>query len=137
MGATIRDVARLAGVSRGTVSRVLNNQPRVDPQTRVRVLQAEANALYERFNNAFWWESEGTYYLGLDGQKRPIESVASNAGHCLASGIVPPDRAARVVERLMAPDMWSGWGIRRFRPTMPRTTRSATTPARSGPTTMR
>ena len=75
-------------------------------------LRAEANALYERFNDAFWWEAEGTYYLGLDGQKRPIESVASNAGHCLASGIVPPDRAARVVERLMAPDMWSGWGIR-------------------------
>lgn len=42
MAATIRDVARLAGVSRGTVSRVLNNQPRVDPQTRVRVLQAIA-----------------------------------------------------------------------------------------------
>ncbi|MBA3876650.1 MAG: amylo-alpha-1,6-glucosidase [Anaerolinea sp.] len=75
-------------------------------------LRAEANALYERFNDAFWWEAEGTYYLGLDGQKRPIESVASNAGHCLASGIVPPDRAARVVDRLMAPDMWSGWGIR-------------------------
>jgi len=75
-------------------------------------LRAEARTLYERFNDAFWWEAEGTYYLGLDGQKRPIESVASNAGHCLASGIVPPDRAARVVERLMAPDMWSGWGIR-------------------------
>jgi glycogen debranching enzyme len=75
-------------------------------------LRAEANAMYERFNEAFWWESEGTYYLGLDGQKRPIESVASNAGHCLASGIVPPERAARVIERLMAPDMWSGWGIR-------------------------
>ena len=39
-------------------------------------------------------------------------SVASNPGHCLWSGIVPPERAARVVERLMAPDMWSGWGIR-------------------------
>jgi len=38
--------------------------------------------------------------------------VASNAGHCLASGIVPPDRANRVVDRLMQPDMWSGWGIR-------------------------
>lgn len=43
MAATIRDVARLAGVSRGTVSRVINNQPRVDPETRVRVLQAIAD----------------------------------------------------------------------------------------------
>src|SRR6185312_15738526 len=75
-------------------------------------LRAEAAELYDRFNDAFWWEAEGTYYLGLDGDKRPIETVASNAGHCLANGIVPPDRAARVVKRLMAPDMWSGWGIR-------------------------
>jgi len=75
-------------------------------------LRAEARELYDRFNEKFWWEAEGTYYLGLDGDKRPIESVASNAGHCLASGIVPPERAGRVVERLMAPDMWSGWGIR-------------------------
>jgi glycogen debranching enzyme len=75
-------------------------------------LRAEAVTLYERFNDAFWWEAEGTYYLGLDGAKQPIESVASNAGHCLASGIVPPDRAARVVDRLMADDMWSGWGVR-------------------------
>jgi glycogen debranching enzyme len=75
-------------------------------------LRTEAWRLYERFNNDFWWESEGTYYLGLNGDKRPIRSVASNAGHCLASGIVPRDRAGRVVERLMADDMWSGWGIR-------------------------
>ncbi len=75
-------------------------------------LRERARRLYERFNEEFWWESEGTYYLGLDGQKRPIRTVASNAGHCLASGIVPPERADRVIDRLMAPDMWSGWGIR-------------------------
>ena len=75
-------------------------------------LRDKARRLYDRFNDAFWWESEGTYYLGLDGEKRPIRSVASNAGHCLASGIVPAERAGRVVDRLMAPDMWSGWGIR-------------------------
>jgi glycogen debranching enzyme len=75
-------------------------------------LRREAGDLYERFNETFWWEAEGTYYLGLDGNKRPIETVASNAGHLLGSGIVPPDRAGRVVERLLADDMWSGWGIR-------------------------
>ena len=48
----------------------------------------------------------------LDGEKRKVLSVASNPGHLLWSGIVPPDRAARVVARLMAPDMNSGWGIR-------------------------
>ena len=75
-------------------------------------LREQARRLYDQFNEVFWWEAEGTYYLGLDGDKRPIQTVASNAGHCLASGIVPPDRATKVVDRLMAPDMWSGWGVR-------------------------
>ena len=75
-------------------------------------LRERARRLYQHFNEVFWWEAEGTYYLGLDKDKRPMETVASNAGHCLASGIVPPERAGRVVDRLMADDMWSGWGIR-------------------------
>jgi glycogen debranching enzyme len=77
-----------------------------------RRLRREAQRLYDRFNETFWWEEEGTYYLGLNGSKQPIRSVASNAGHLLQSGIVPPERAERVVRRLLAPDMWSGWGVR-------------------------
>jgi glycogen debranching enzyme len=77
-----------------------------------RRLRREANELYELVNERLWWEEEGTYYLGLDGAKRPIRSVASNAGHLLQSGIVPPERAGRVVERLTRDDMWSGWGVR-------------------------
>src|SRR5213080_1904944 len=79
---------------------------------RAEDMRQRATRLYEDFNERFWWEEEGTYYLGLDGNKQPIRSVASNAGHCLANGIVPPDRAERVVDRLMQPDMWSGWGVR-------------------------
>jgi len=77
-----------------------------------RRLRRQASELFERVNETMWWEEEGTYYLGLDGQKRPIRSIASNAGHLLQSGIVPDERAGRVVQRLMADDMWSGWGIR-------------------------
>ena len=77
-----------------------------------RRLRRQAAELFDRVNERLWWEEEGTYYLGLDGQKRPIRSVASNAGHLLQSGIVPPERAGRVVERLMRDDMWSGWGVR-------------------------
>jgi glycogen debranching enzyme len=77
-----------------------------------RRLRRQAGELFERFNERFWWEEEGTYYLGLNGAKQPIRSVASNAGHLLQSGIVPPERAAQVAQRLLAPDMWSGWGIR-------------------------
>ncbi len=75
-------------------------------------LRAKAARLYEQFNEVFWDEAGGFYAYCLDGEKRPVLTVASNVGHCLWSGIVRPDRAARVVQRLMAPDMWSGWGIR-------------------------
>jgi glycogen debranching enzyme len=79
---------------------------------RARALRKKAKALFERFNDAFWDEASGYYAFCLDGDKKKVLSVASNPGHCLWSGIVPPDRAARVVKRLMKPDMWSGWGIR-------------------------
>ncbi len=79
---------------------------------RAATLREKAARLFERFNEAFWNEAEGTYAYALDGDKKPVLSVVSNPGHCLWSGIVPPDRAARVVARLMQPDMWSGWGIR-------------------------
>ncbi len=75
-------------------------------------LDAKADALFERFNAVFWDEKEGFYAYCLDGDKTPIHSVASNPGHLLWSGIVPPERARRVIERMMRPDMWSGWGIR-------------------------
>ena len=50
--------------------------------------------------------------LGLDRAKRPIDAVASNMGHCLWTGILERDRAEVVARRLLADDMFSGWGIR-------------------------
>ena len=79
---------------------------------RARALRKKAKVLFERFNDAFWDEEAGFYAFCLDGEKKKVMSIASNPGHCLWSGIVPPDRAERVVKRLMQPDMWSGWGIR-------------------------
>jgi glycogen debranching enzyme len=79
---------------------------------RARELRTKAAALFKRFNEAFWDEELGFYAFALDGDKKKVLTVASNPGHCLSSGIVPPERAAKVVRRLMAPDMWSGWGIR-------------------------
>ena len=79
---------------------------------RAKELAAKAAALFKRFNEEFWDEAGGFYAYALDGDKNKVLSVASNPGHCLWSGIVPRERAERVIERLMAPDMWSGWGIR-------------------------
>jgi len=75
-------------------------------------LREESAQLVELIESRFWWEEEGSYYLGLDGDKAPIESVTSNPGHLLWAGAVAPERARRVAARLLAPDMWSGWGIR-------------------------
>ena len=79
---------------------------------RAKALRAKAAVLFERFNEAFWDEELGFYAYALDGDKNKVLTVASNPGHCLWSGIVPSERAKRVVDRLMAPDMWTGWGIR-------------------------
>ncbi len=75
-------------------------------------LRAKAATLFERFNSAFWDDELGYYALALDGDKNKVLTVASNAGHCLFSGIVPAARAQKVKDRLMASDMWTGWGIR-------------------------
>jgi glycogen debranching enzyme len=77
-------------------------------------LEAEAERLRRQFEDAFWSEDQAFYAMALDGDKRPADAIASNAGHCLWSGIVSPERAPRVVERLMAPDMFTGWGIRTY-----------------------
>ena len=84
----------------------------LDKPDRARTLRAKASALFKKFNEAFWDEESGFYAYMLDGEKRKVMTVASNPGHLLWSGIVPADRAARVVARLMAADMNSGWGIR-------------------------
>ncbi len=80
--------------------------------SRAHELRTKAAVLFKQFNEAFWDEESGFYALALDGDKKKVLTVASNPGHCLCSGIVPAARARKVVERLMAPDMWSGWGIR-------------------------
>jgi glycogen debranching enzyme len=75
-------------------------------------LRREAQALKRRFNERFWMEDEGFYAMALGPDKKLIRSISSNTGHLLAAGIVPRDRAERVVRRLMEPDLFSGWGIR-------------------------
>ena len=79
-----------------------------------RRLVADAETLRRRFEDSFWSDEQGFYAMALDGEKRQANAIASNAGHCLWSGIASPDRARRVVDRLMAPDMFSGWGIRTY-----------------------
>ena len=82
-----------------------------DPEQGAMLL-TQAQALKTAFNDAFWMQDEGCFAYGLDREKRQISSIASNAGHCLWSGIADNDKARLTAQRLLQPDMWSGWGIR-------------------------
>jgi len=77
-------------------------------------LEREAAELRARFDSAFWIDDDrgGFYALGLDREKRPIDSLCSNIGHLLWSGIVPAERVDAVVDRLLGEELWSGWGVR-------------------------
>ena len=88
-------------------------------------LEEQAETLRRSFENAFWLPELGTYALALDGQKRPCAVRTSNAGHCLMTGIVDPDRAKSLANTLLSDSFFSGWGIRTL----------ATSEARYGPIT--
>jgi glycogen debranching enzyme len=75
-------------------------------------LERDAATLKERFNAQFWVEDGGYYALGLDREKRPIDALASNIGHLLWSGLVPPERVEQTADALMGERLWSGWGVR-------------------------
>jgi glycogen debranching enzyme len=69
-------------------------------------------ALKRRFNRDWWIDDDSTIALALDPGKRKVSGVSSNIGHCIAAGIVDDAHLPTAVDRLMAPDMFSGWGIR-------------------------
>lgn len=73
-----------------------------------------ADSLARRFRSAFWVEDAAGPYIAiaLDGDKRPVDAVASNAGHLLGTGILSAEESALVALRLNGPDMNSGWGLR-------------------------
>jgi glycogen debranching enzyme len=71
-----------------------------------------AASLKKAFNERFWLPDKGYFAIALDKDKKLVDSCASNMGHCLWVGLVDVDKAPSVVERLMSPEMFTGWGIR-------------------------
>ncbi|SFL31864.1 glycogen debranching N-terminal domain-containing protein [Geodermatophilus ruber] len=81
---------------------------------------AKADALKAAFNERFWLPDRGWFAIALDGAKRQVDALTSNIGHCLWTGIVDEDKAARVAEHLMSPEMFTGWGVRTLASSMGR-----------------
>jgi glycogen debranching enzyme len=75
-------------------------------------LAERAAQFKKRFNEQFWMPDRGYYAVALDGKKRQVDACASNMGHCLWHGLVDEDKAPLVAERLMSPEVFSGWGVR-------------------------
>jgi glycogen debranching enzyme len=75
-------------------------------------LERQAADLKRRFNRDFWVE-DGEYFalaLGPDGSQ--VDSLSSNNGHLLWSGIAEKSKGKAVVKHLMGPRLFCGWGIR-------------------------
>jgi glycogen debranching enzyme len=79
---------------------------------RATALRDRADALRERFNRDFWMEDAGYYALALERGGRQVDAISSNPAHAIWTGIIDRRRLDAVVERLMADDMYSGWGVR-------------------------
>jgi glycogen debranching enzyme len=75
-------------------------------------LEREAAELKARFNRDFWIEERGCFALALDGEKRRVDSLTSNIGHLLWSGIVEDEKVPAVAAHLLSEAMFSGWGVR-------------------------
>ena len=80
--------------------------------TRAARLRERADALRTRFADTFWLPDRGWYAVALDRDKRPVDALTSNVGHCLWTGIATDEHAATMVERLSGSEMDSGFGLR-------------------------
>lgn len=93
------------------VGRALLARAAGDPQTADSCI-TKALKLKKAFNDQFWLPEDGYIAVALDRNKTPVDALASNMAHCLWTGIIDEDKAPRVAEHLLSPEMFTGWGIR-------------------------
>jgi glycogen debranching enzyme len=75
-------------------------------------LERQAADLKRRFNRDFW-VADGEYFaLALDADGKQVDSLTSNIGHLLWSGIVDKTKAKAIARHLLGPRLFSGWGVR-------------------------
>src|SRR5215469_12823619 len=96
-----------AKVRSARLARLVWNDPAFADQ-----LEREAVELKRRFNNDYWMADRECFALAIDGDGRVVDSITSNIGHLLWSGIADDDKAAKCVEHLMSEQLFSGWGVR-------------------------
>ena len=110
--AEVQGYAYAAYLARAAIADALD-----DPST-ARVWRGRAEQLRTRFNRQYWLPDQGWFAVGLDRNKRPIDALSSNTGHCMWTGIVDEDKAESTARHLVSPQLFSGWGIRTLGQTM-------------------
>jgi glycogen debranching enzyme len=105
----LAEVQAYAYVARLRIAEVYEALGRSDQAV---MLRAAAGTLRKSFNDAFWVDDEQYFALALDGDKRQVATVGSSPAHALYCDIVEDEKAEVMARRLLAPDMFSGWGIR-------------------------
>ncbi len=106
---TLCEVQGYVYAAKVRLSQIARMKKRIDLADR---WEEEARDLKVRFNRDFWMDDQDYCALALDGEGNQVDSISSNPGHCLSLGIFTPEKAYSVAERLRAPDMFNGWGIR-------------------------
>lgn len=106
---TLCEVQGYVYAAKVRLSQIARMKKRIDLADR---WDEEARDLKVRFNRDFWMDDQDYCALALDGDGNQVDSISSNPGHCLSLGIFTPEKAYSVAERLRAPDMFNGWGIR-------------------------
>jgi len=76
------------------------------------LLRKQAETLKLKFDQEYWIGDKNYYALALDRDKHQVDSLSSNIGHLLWSGIVPQEKANFIREHLVGPNLFSGWGVR-------------------------
>ena len=69
--ATIKEIAALAGVSRGTVDRVLNDRGAVNPETAEKIRKIAKELDYKENHNEITYDPDKTYYITMLGGLPP------------------------------------------------------------------
>lgn len=114
------NLAEVQGYAYAACSRLAPIMERLGEGDLAADLRRWAESLRKKFDGDFWMPEQNFFAMALDGSGARVESVSSNPAHCLWAGLVEPARATAVVTRLMANDMFSGWGLRTLTAANPR-----------------
>jgi glycogen debranching enzyme len=85
---------------------------RTGDEARAEQLLREAAQLRAQFNHDFWMDDKSFFALALQAGSKRCAVISSNPGQALWTGIIDPEKAKSTVDRLIAPDMFNGWGVR-------------------------